>query len=290
MGLSELEVSSDEIILFFISGVSVAILSLGLLSPHANASCETKHGGSDGQYSSWVTSCDSRWSELGKNMGWAKGCNYGGSVWTRFRNIHSKIKAARDDGSIEPKHAKEYFVAFKKMLHYDRYGSCSKENVSKVLEIAETMFSKESQGLSSAPKQPSGKNSGAATDLGQQRVLENDTALIAIDSKEGLITVANDGDGYQKVWEAVKARKAIDVGVLVSDKYLNPKRFEFPWQESRQMFASKVDGVAVILIDDPQILRTISDAYSRDSEYVYIAAKLNDTNDFKWWRLKRSTR
>ena len=270
------------------------VLILLLAVTHSvEASCEkkripSKQGGMD----SYKTVCDSDWERLGTGIGWARLCGYSGDLRKRLLAVHKRIKKELGSNSGDPALKKAYQSAVLKFAHYDSASDCSESKVEKIIADAETMLNrsasaptKQLKSIDSSPtKSPNDKRSG------ELPALENSTALVLIDEQIRQLTVKSDGDEYRKVWDAVASNNSIDVGVLVSDKDIEPKRFEFSWNPLQNGFATKIDGVATILIGDDRIFSEVSGAYKASGQYVYIGAKFNDTMRFRWWRLTRALR
>lgn len=264
------------------------LLSVLLLATNVEAACEKQLVGGGGQTTTWRTVCDSDLERLGTNIGWARMCRYSGDLGKRLQNVHEELKTELNSDADSKK---KYQSAVLKMMAYDSVSGCSQPKVEQVIIDAETMLN----GYASAPKKQLGRVESSLNaskknrSNGELLALENSTALVQIDEQVRQLIVKSDGDEYQNVWDAVESKKSIDVGVLVSDKKIKPKRFEFAWSPLRDGFATKIDGVATILVNDDQIFDEIIGAYQSSGKYVYLGAKFNDTMDFRWWRLTRGS-
>jgi len=271
----------------------LVLLVLLAVTHNVDASCERKRVPSkEGGVVSYQTVCDSDWERLGTAIGWARLCGYSGDLRKRLLAVHKRIKEELSSNSTDPASKKAYQSAVLKFAHYDRANNCSESRVEGVIADAEAMLN---QSASAPEKQAKSINSPPVKSLNENRsgellALENSTALILIDEQIRQLTVKSDGDEYQQVWDAVASNNSIDVGILVSDKKIEPKRFEFSWSPLRESFATRIDGVAAILIGDGRIFSEVSGAYKGSGQYVYIGAKFNDTMRFSWWRLTRASR
>ena len=260
-----------------------------VIATNVEAACEKIFVEGGAQTTTWRTVCDSDVERLGTNIGWARMCNYSGDLGKRLRNVHEELKTELNSDADTKK---KYQSAVLKMMTYDFVNGCSRPKVEQVIIDAETMLNDYKR----APaKQPARVESSVNASLpnsgnGELLTIENSTALVQIDEKIKQLIVKSDGDEYQSVWDAVASKYSIDVGILVSDKKIEPKRFEFSWSPLRDGFATKIDGVATILVNDDQIFDEIIGAYNSSGKYIYLGAKFNDTMRFRWWRLTRASR
>ena len=264
------------------------LLAVLLLATNVEAACERQLTASGGQTNTWQTVCDTELERLGDNIGWARMCGYSGDLRKRLLNVHEILKKELD-GDSDLK--KKYQSAVLNVMRYDSVNGCSKSKVEQIIINAEEMLNDYARAPTKQLERVESSNS-SLTKIGNRELLtlENSTALVQIDEQIRQLIVKSDGGKYQSVWDAVASNNSIDVGVLVSDKKIKPKRFEFSWSPLRDGFATKIDGVATILVNDDQIFDEIIGAYQSSSKYVYLGAKFNDTMKFRWWRLTRGSR
>ena len=267
------------------------LLFVLLFATNVHAACEKQLISSSGAEQLWTTVCDSNWEKLGASVGWARLCGYGGDIGKRLLTTHNQVKSHLDSSSADKGSKKAYQTAMLSKLHYDSASNCSKARVEEIINFAELMVSadtsvpeKQSEVANAIPRVRS--DTSASGDL---LALENSTALVVIDQQIQQLIVKSDGEEYQRVWDAVAAKQSIDVGLFVSEKRIDPKRFEFSWNPLRDGYATKIDGVSTILIGDEQIFEEVMTAYRNSARYVYLGAKFNDTMRFRWWRLTRAS-
>lgn len=269
--------------------LALALSLFGIFVQSAHGSCETEVVGDSGAMINYQTTCDTPWAQLGNALGWARLCGYGGETGKQLAEIHLRITRLIEDNKIDHQAGKDYRSAYIAMARYDSTSGCTRKKIEQIIGQAEYALGqhlrKTPLGVS-IPRKDNEDSSSSTLPLGNLS-FGNTTAKVEILIEDMQIITRSDGKHYDWFWEVVKNKGSVDIGYISSDRDFKPKRFEFTYSPGREITATTIDGVKVLVIEDKPFVQNVITAARQGQRFLYLSGKDNTSAQFYWWRLTR---